>query len=158
MEIKQEPLSLPPPSPPTLLIPNVLNTNDSIMTMLPFAQYHDESNVKAESEGMECNYRVTNDDRAWNSFLKKGQFIESGEFRSVTSRAGTKCSKKIQDEYKQTSTTSSTQNQHFQISKTLPMAEQIAQEIMIDIKTSIENAIELANTQIATESHHEKTA
>ncbi|CAF4326719.1 unnamed protein product, partial [Adineta steineri] len=86
------------------------------------------------------------------------QYIEFGEFRSVTSRAGTRWSKNIQDEHQQTSTTSSTQNQHFQIPKTSFIAEQIAQDIMINIKTYIENAMELANSQISAASQHEKNA
>ncbi|CAF1382200.1 unnamed protein product [Adineta steineri] len=180
MEIKQEPLPLPPSS--------------------SFDKYHDQSNIKAESEDlfeiarqkkfnliipseheepnkkfrlnrkalaivcrsnmtrMQCNYQVTNDDRAWNSFLKKGQYIEFGEFRSVTSRAGTKWSKNIQHEHEQTSTTSSTQNQHVPIPKTSLIAEQIAQDIMINIKISIENAMELANSRISAASQHEKNA
>ncbi|CAF1382360.1 unnamed protein product [Adineta steineri] len=140
VEIKQQSLSLPSSSSSS------------------FDKYHDQSNIKDESEGMQCNYRVTNSDRAWNAFLKKGQFIEFGEFRSVTSRAGTRRSKNIQDEHQQTSTTSSTQNQHFTLPKTSLIAEQIAQDIMIDIKISIENAMELANSQISAASQHEKNA
>ncbi|CAF3874873.1 unnamed protein product [Adineta steineri] len=182
VEIKQQSLSLPSSSSSS------------------FDKYHDQSNIKDESEDlfkiarqkkfnliipseheepnkkfrllrkafaivcrsnmtrMQCNYRVTNSDRAWNAFLKKGQFIEFGEFRSVTSRAGTRRSKNIQDEHQQTSTTSSTQNQHFTLPKTSLIAEQIAQDIMIDIKISIENAMELANSQISAASQHEKNA
>ncbi|CAF4247836.1 unnamed protein product [Adineta steineri] len=198
MKIKQEPLSLP--SSP-LLIPNVLTTNDTIMSIVPNIQYHNQSNIKAESEDlfeiarqkkfnliipsehevpnkefrlsrkalaivcrsnmtrMQCNYRVTNDDRAWNSFLKKaGQYIEFGEFRSVNSHVGRKRLKNIRNEHKQMSTTSSTQNQHLQIPKTSLMAKTIAQDIMINIKTSIENAMQLANTQISAESQYEINA
>ncbi|CAF1355830.1 unnamed protein product [Adineta steineri] len=209
MEIKQEPLSLPPIS---SLIPSMLNTNDSKiaasiknpfvpMTIVPNIQYHNQSNIKAESEDlfemarqkkfnlnipseheepnkkfrlsrkafaivcrsnmtrMQCNYRVTNDDRAWNSFLKKtGQYIEFGEFQSVTSHTGTRSSKTIRAEHKQTRTTSSTQNQHFKIPKRSASAKQISHEIMINIKIFIENAMEFANAQISAKSQHEKNA
>ncbi|CAF1029920.1 unnamed protein product [Adineta ricciae] len=39
-----------------------------------------------EVAGMECNYRVTNNDKDWNHFLKNvGTYVEVGRFRSVRS-------------------------------------------------------------------------
>ncbi|CAF1444525.1 unnamed protein product [Adineta steineri] len=111
------------------------------------------------SSRMQCNYLVTNYARAWNSFLKKaGHYIEFGKFRFVPSRACIKSSKKIRYKHKQTGTTYSIQNQHSQMPKRSLIAEQIAQDIMLNVRTSIENAMELANTQISTESQYERNA
>lgn len=69
---------------------------------------------------MQCNYRVTNDDRAWNNFLKQsllyfdyirkidmntnipilaGHVLEYGQFQSVRSRLGTKWSSHAREMY-----------------------------------------------------------
>ncbi|CAF3844465.1 unnamed protein product [Rotaria sp. Silwood1] len=38
--------------------------------------------------GDQCNYDVTNNDMAWNEYIKKnGDFIEIGDFKSITTRS-----------------------------------------------------------------------
>ena len=70
--------------------------------------------------GMQCNYRATNDDRAWNAFLKQsrlhldtsnvdtaieidvleGHLLEYGQFRSLRSRLGMHWSKDLRERYR----------------------------------------------------------
>ncbi|CAF1579364.1 unnamed protein product, partial [Adineta steineri] len=151
MEVKQQSLSLPSSSSSPSFIPNVLNTNDSIMTIVPFAPCHHQSNINAESEDLfeiarQKKFNLTipseHEEPRRKLQLKRkafaivcrsnmtSQYIEFGEFRSLALRAGGKWSKKFRDEQKQ----------------------------MREIKAYIENAMQLANTQISFESQYGKNA
>ncbi|CAF5024116.1 unnamed protein product [Rotaria sp. Silwood1] len=50
----------------------------------PYSKYGHLNKVT----GDQCNYDVTNNDMAWNEYIKKnGDFIEIGDFKSITTRS-----------------------------------------------------------------------
>ena len=91
------------------------------MYLLEIFNQRIESSFAYTFSGMQCNYRATKDDRAWNAFLTQSQLhldtrkidtgieidvleiqvLECGQFRSVRSRLGMHWAKDPRDRYQQ---------------------------------------------------------
>ena len=122
--------------------------------------------------GERCNYRVTNNDSAWNAFLKKGSlnltqkwigsrtkccalvghYIEYGEFRAVRARPRTSKHEKYgkkQPNESDTSETSATDDETVVPQKN---SNKVAEDILKEAKLSIGKVIDRAEARLATES------
>ncbi|CAF4001522.1 unnamed protein product [Rotaria magnacalcarata] len=107
--------------------------------------------------GMQCNYEVTYNDRAWNTYLKKvGNHIEFGSFQSVKSRTGTKWSEAIRQKHKSTIKKSKKNHIQLQNTKSQLIAKQVADDIMAKVKASIKEAIDVTDSQMPIECPHER--
>nr|ACD54664.1 unknown [Adineta vaga] len=110
-----------------------------------------------EISGMNCNYQVTRDDRAWNAFLKKvGAYIEYGQFRSVRSRLGIESTRAGGNKCKKLRKGTLVQNQKIEMKTMQLIVKQLVEIITTNVRTSIDNAIQLATGFIPHECEHEK--
>ena len=84
-------------------------------------------------------------------FVLVGHYIEVGQFQSVRTRAGIKWSKKLQNERKDTTEISEIQSTHLQIAQSQQTWEKLPEDILTNVKASIEVGINRVNLDIPVE-------
>jgi hypothetical protein len=77
-----------------------------------------------------------------------GNFIESGVFRSVTSRQGTKWSEPVHRNHKEKKQLLTTKRLRFPTMENQRMVDQVVKHAMGIVKTSTQTAIDLTHNQI----------
>jgi hypothetical protein len=85
-----------------------------------------------------------------------GNYIEIGQFKSVRSRTGTKWSKKLRKQNKESRLESTTTHTQPQTTESQRNAEQEATDIIANVKVAAENVIDWVNRLIPAEFPHQQ--
>ena len=86
-----------------------------------------------------------------NTHILDGNYIESGVFRSVKSRQGTKWSEPVRRKHEERRQFPTAKRVRFRTMETQQVADQVVETAMRTVKASIQTAIDLTHNQMPVE-------